>query len=430
MAAATFDPLGISARINEAVVEQHAEGAAFLWLLRDEAVNRAPHFRLADIARLDERVEAHLDGLRIAGDHGWRLCARALELGEPGETFTAAALAFAAGDAGRREQVLAAALTAPPLARALVSAVGWCEPALVEREIRGWLAAAQALLQRLGLAAAAAHRIDPGGRLAELLQSPDPPARARALRSAGELGRADLLRHVARGLADGDAPCRLEAALAAARLGSRDPQVAWELEAAVDRGGADAPRALGTLSRVLAPSAARALAERLAQDAATRTLAARSVGMIGLPELVPALFPWMAQDELARVAGEAFSMVTGVDLAHDDLERDPPEGFRAGPADTADDEDVALDPDEDLPWPDPELVAKRWSEIQARFAPGKRHLLGQPVSPDAARDALRAGFQRQRAAAALELALLQPGVPSFEVRARGSRQRRALAAAG
>lgn len=45
------------------IIDQHAEGAAFLWLLRDAAV-AAPHYSLKDLAGLDNRVEAHLDGLR------------------------------------------------------------------------------------------------------------------------------------------------------------------------------------------------------------------------------------------------------------------------------------------------------------------------------------------------------------------------------
>jgi hypothetical protein len=53
------------------IIEQHAEEAAFLWLLRDAAV-RAPHYSLKNLADLDNRVEAHLDGLRIAGLEGWR----------------------------------------------------------------------------------------------------------------------------------------------------------------------------------------------------------------------------------------------------------------------------------------------------------------------------------------------------------------------
>ena len=55
------------------IVTQHAEEAAFLWLLRDGAV-RVPHYQLPDLAKLDGRVEAHLDGLRVNGDPGWEIC--------------------------------------------------------------------------------------------------------------------------------------------------------------------------------------------------------------------------------------------------------------------------------------------------------------------------------------------------------------------
>jgi len=41
-------------------------------------------------------------------------------------------------------------------------------------------------------------------------------------------------------------------------------------------------------------------------------------------------------------------------------------------------------------------------------------------------DVLRRGSQRQRAAAAIELALINPAQPLFEVRAPGYRQRAAL----
>ena len=54
------------------IVEQHAEEAAFLWPLRDTGVD-APHYKRHHLARLDERVEAHVDGLRVAGEAGWRI---------------------------------------------------------------------------------------------------------------------------------------------------------------------------------------------------------------------------------------------------------------------------------------------------------------------------------------------------------------------
>ena len=52
------------------VLSQHTEEAAFLWLLRNAAVHQ-PHYSLSDLAHHDGRIDAHLDGLRIAGDEGW-----------------------------------------------------------------------------------------------------------------------------------------------------------------------------------------------------------------------------------------------------------------------------------------------------------------------------------------------------------------------
>ena len=55
------------------VVSQHAEEAAFLWMLRHEAA-QAPHYSLVTLTKLDDRIEAHLDGLRIASEAGWAIC--------------------------------------------------------------------------------------------------------------------------------------------------------------------------------------------------------------------------------------------------------------------------------------------------------------------------------------------------------------------
>lgn len=48
------------------IVSQHAEEAAFLWLLRSNAI-RQPHYALKDLVKLDERVEAHLDAVPATG---------------------------------------------------------------------------------------------------------------------------------------------------------------------------------------------------------------------------------------------------------------------------------------------------------------------------------------------------------------------------
>jgi hypothetical protein len=41
-------------------------------------------------------------------------------------------------------------------------------------------------------------------------------------------------------------------------------------------------------------------------------------------------------------------MITGVDIAYEDLEGEWPEGFEAGPTENPENENVAMDPDEDL----------------------------------------------------------------------------------
>ena len=140
-------------------------------------------------------------------------------------------------------------------------------------------------------------------------------------------------------------------------------------------------------------------------------LAVVACGIVGDPAFVPWLIGRMELPELARAAGESFSLITGVDLAYDDLETDAPADFEAGPTDNPDDDNVAMDEDEDLPWPDPALIHNWWQANASRFPAGTRHLLGHPLSPEACQHALAHGFQRQRRAAAFELALARPDAP-------------------
>jgi uncharacterized protein (TIGR02270 family) len=172
--------------------------------------------------------------------------------------------------------------------------------------------------------------------------------------------------------------------------------------------------------------AARAWQEELARRPDSLRLAVIGAGVIGDPILVPWLIEQMKAPPLARIAGEAFTMITGLDIAHEDLEGKSPEGFEAGPTENPEDENVEMDPDEDLPWPNPELVLGWWNKNKGRFKNGTRYLLGQPISSAHLQQVLRIGRQRQRTAAALELAMMKPGRPLFEARAPGFRQKKLL----
>jgi uncharacterized protein (TIGR02270 family) len=166
--------------------------------------------------------------------------------------------------------------------------------------------------------------------------------------------------------------------------------------------------------------------QALALEQETMRLAIIGAGVIGDPASIAWLIDHMVIPELARVAGEAFTMITGIDIAYEDLDGAWPEGFEAGPTEDPKDENVTMDPDEDLPWPNPELIDKWWHTHRGNFHQGTRYLVGKPMSIEWLQEVLRVGYQRQRAAAALELAIRQPGRPLFEVRAPGFCQQQLL----
>jgi uncharacterized protein (TIGR02270 family) len=404
------------------ILEQHALEVAFLWCARDVAA-AAAHTGLPAIEDLDERIDAHLDGLRIAGDDGWASVKRALAAEEAGEIFAAAALAAEQGDAARLDVVLDAAGDAPALGRGVSSALGWVPFEKVEALITALLGGAgrPAAHRRVGLAAWAAHRRDPGAALTNALFEAAPEVRARALRAAGELGRIDLLPHLVAELGAEARPVRLWAAWSAALLGdAAAPRVLWAL---AEEGGPGAERACDMAARTLEP---RGLPERLRslaarpEDARTAVIGA---GALGDPAVVPFLLEAMGDPALARIAGASFTAVTGIGIERA-LAGGPPAGFRAAPSDDAGRDDVALDPDAWLRWPALDAVAGRWSGRAEGLPRGVRHLLGEPIARASLRRVLRDGNQRLRAGAAIELA--RGGEPLFEVRGPGARQRRAI----
>lgn len=405
-----------------AVLAQHAEDAAFLWLTRDNAV-RAPHYSLKDLIKLDDRIEAHIDGLRVAGDDGWALALEQLKHPEAGEYFAAMVLAL---ESGRREKIAAVlerAQEAGPL-RGAVSALGWVDWEIAKPAVGGLIASPEPRLRRVGIAACAITRNNPGIHLASALAHGDAALRARACRAVGELARKDLLGEMAPLLAGEDETCRFWAAWSATLLG--DPRgfaPLWKfITGAASRRTA---RALSALLRVLPPAQAQDWLKMLGRDPERRRAAITGVGVYGDPTYTSWLIQQMADEKFTRLAGEAFAMMTGADLAYIDLDRRPPAGVETGPTDDPADADVELDPDNWLPWPDPERVAKWWSAQRGGYAPGTRYLLGKPITPESLAEILRTGRQRQRAAAALELTIRAGGM-LFETRARGQWQQQRL----
>jgi uncharacterized protein (TIGR02270 family) len=406
------------------VLFEHVNQASFLWGLRDTTA-AAPHNFLPDLAALDLRLDAHLDGLRIAGEDSWQLCLEQLEKGEAGEVFAAAVLALESADQAKIQPVLRAATKSPELARGFISALGWLNYPQAEPYIKTLCASRSEAERRIGVAAAAIHRKDPGRILNDAVSDPDLLLRARALRAVGELARMDLVPIIQKDLNSKDESCRLWAAWSTALLVGYTNAVEVLQSFAQSQSPYREP-ALQMALRRMDLRSTYSWQQGIASNPQFSRLAVVGAGVIGDPSANPWLIEQMNTPPLARVAGEAFTMITGVDIAYHDLDTDKPEPFESGPTENPEDDNVEMDPDERLPWPDPALIAHWWAKHENEFQPGIRYLLGKPISLEWAQQVLRIGRQRQRAAAALELAILQPGAPLFEVRAPGFRQQELL----
>lgn len=411
--------------IEAEVFEQHAEEAGFLWSIRD-AATRDPLYDLDDLCELDERLEAHIDGLRLAGDAGWEASkAELARAEESGEVFAAALLAIERSDLRGIAHILDVGVGVPNLSRAIVSAMGWAPFDRVRSILPGLLAGrCPPQLHSIGIAGCAAHRQDPGAALGYALLSKDVRLKARALKAVGELGRADLVQLVQAELSSEHELCRFWASWSAALLGSQEAtRTLWHIAAS---GGPLAGRACSMVMRRMDPGVAYTWLYSLTGAAASVRGAVDGAAALGDPTVVPWLIDWMRAPETARVAAGALSMITGVKLDEARLAGKAPEGFQSGPTDDPADEDVAMDPDASLPWPDVDAIQAWWGRRSGDFKRGTRYLLGKPIATEWLERVLREGSQPARAAAALELCMRERRWPLFEVRAPGSRQRRAL----
>lgn len=407
------------------VVSQHLEDAAALRSVRGVLV-RAPHVKLLHLGRTDERLAAHLDGLSISGDYGAGLSRAALEVPGVGQLFVSTVLAIERRDAAQIDRLLSLMSVAPDAPRALSSAFGWVAPTLLRGFTAALLAGESPSARWLGLAACAQHRVDPGPPLAAAIEHADVHLRTRALRAAGELGRVDLLPACLAHLQDEPPVVALAAAWSAALLGDRGASMST-LRAMALTPGLTQLEALALAIFTADADAARGLVKQLAASGAPLRTLIKAAGWVGDAQVVPWLFKHMEDDGHARLAGEAFSFITGVDLAWLDLERKPPEKVAAGPNDDPNDDNVALDEDESLPWPDLPKLTAWWSKNAVRFPSGTRLFAGAPPTTSHCFQVLKEHTQRRRMAAAIYMSLLKPDAVLFNCAAPTRRQERLLA---
>ncbi|AUX43471.1 hypothetical protein SOCE26_049200 [Sorangium cellulosum] len=405
------------------LVEQHASVAAFLWFRREGAV-RAPHYTLASLCELDERLEAQIDGLRVAGAEGWKAASAALAEERNGGLFVALVLALEGRQIRGIARLLDLAAEEPARLDELVAALGWTPWEALAPLLPGFLdVGCPPLLRRIGLAGCAAHRRDPGAALEQGLYEGDVGLRSRALRAAGELYRADLAAQVAHDMSAADEACRFWATWTSGLFGH--PGAVEGLWPFAVGGGPFAERAVSLAMRLVDPAAGLGWLEALGARPECARFACLGAAALADAGALQFLLRAARVPALARIAAEGVSAITGL-AVKGALAGKAPEGFSAGPSEDPGDDNVAMDPDEHLPWPDVGALTARCQAAIAGMPRGVRHLGGRPMTADVLREVVREGTQPRRAGAAEELAVRTRKGPVFEVRAPGARQRAAL----
>lgn len=407
------------------IVSQFSDECAPLWLQRSWAIY-APDYDLSDIAEIDTRIDAFVDALCITGGPAWELCTEALEKNEPGEVFTAAVFAFMNNDGGNIDMVTSTGSHTKENLKALVSALGWVRFEHIEPLLHSMMNANDNLYRYLGISAYAVHRHDPRDRLKNIVNDQFPLIKSRSLRVVGELKRMDLHDELNDNFQSDNEDFRFWSAWSSILLGEHSAINVMQPFFTVDSPYFE--RAMQLVLRVLDLPTAQNWLKGLAQFPDTQRQLIQGSGIVGDPMYVDWLIKQMNDKKMARIAGEAFCMITGISLEEQELDFDPEQRTDVTMLQPAMDEagKEEDDPDEDLPWPDPGSVYHWWRSHKDLFAEGTRYLAGQPITVEHCREVLKTGYQPQRAAAALELAIQIPNEPLFNVHAPGYRQKKLL----
>ena len=407
------------------ILALHAEEAAFLWTQRERAVQPS-RTTLTAIMNFDTRIAAHLDGLRVAAEGGWDPSTVPLGSKEPGAVFAFSVGVLEAAGPGSVVSLLSQVEHTPAIHSGLLSAFGWTSTRFLRGTVKGLLASSSDFQRRVGIACCGMHGVDPKGSLEAMMRGPSSMSRAIAFRACASIGRGDLAQLCAAGIDDEDPVSRENAAVAAVLLGDRRRA----LETLARSGTAEGPSRESAMSLSLQALSLRT-GHQLLQEQAVRKDRERWViegsGVVGDPSYLPWLVTQMRTGSLARLAGDAFALITGADLAQLAMGHSS-QTVETGPTDNPDDENIAMEPDHDLVWPDVDKIERWWAANAPRFQKGTRYFMGAPVTREHCIEVLKTGYQRQRILAAQYLCLLEPGTPLFNTSAPAWRQQRLLAA--
>jgi uncharacterized protein (TIGR02270 family) len=149
-----------------------------------------------------------------------------------------------------------------------------------------------------------------------------------------------------------------------------------------------------------------------------------ALGFSGQALAAEACLACMGDDEVAALAGEAFSAITGLRLEGEYRKAAEEEPDALIPLEEEDlDANLVPGPESRLPVPDKEAVKRWWQKAQKGFERGMRYLRGNKLDAGRLLEALETEPMRRRPVLALELAIRSRGAHLLQPRAFTLKQR-------
>lgn len=252
--------------------------------------------------------------------------------------------------------------------------------------------------------------------LERLASDPDVDLNIIAIKAIGKLGYANLMPILLRGLRSRHEDQRFWAAWSAVLLGNRQTALEIMKSFALCPMPLRQQQALQLILRVVDRQEVDRWIAVVAKHNHRLHAAMVNAGACDNVAWIPWLLESMCSPERASFAGEAFTLLTGVDLISEGLMRPrvihPSESQLLGSMELA----------QSL-LPDAKAVRAWWAVNQDRYQQDKRYLLGREVTFESCLHLLDTGRQYQRVIAALELSLLKASFPLLETQASSFQQR-------
>ncbi|MER8695794.1 hypothetical protein NKI77_22315 [Mesorhizobium opportunistum] len=302
-----------------AIVDQHAEDAAFLWSRRRREID-GPLLDEIDIGRIDQRLDANLQGLFASGEAAWAAAsARFSDYPEAPELFVMACLALHWELEKQLATVVeAAAALGETGINAISGAIARTPRAKLRSFVANWVDSRETILKCIGLSALWHHRVDAGPRLGELVANGHAEVRSRALRLAGALRRRDLLPLVAERLATDQPQERLAASLAACLLGARRAALPV-LDELLASANVSPGKVFDIRLLASAENGAKTWLRKFLDQPTSRQPALAATGLLGDRSIVPWLIERMREPQSAYAAGLAWRDLFDVDFNDTDV---------------------------------------------------------------------------------------------------------------